>query len=56
VAKNGREWVSEWRMPAVAWPVSHVPFPRQNIALNEETEHPLRFSMVCGSILKRGIE
>jgi hypothetical protein len=37
-------------MPAAAWPVSHVPFPRQNLTLDEETKHAPRFLMVCGSI------
>ena len=48
--ENGCKWASDWRRPAAVQPVSHVPFPRQIIALDEETEHSLRLSMVCGSI------
>ncbi|MDR2689479.1 MAG: hypothetical protein LBB76_06940 [Azoarcus sp.] len=35
-----------------AQPVSYVPFSRQIIALDEETEQSFRPSMVCGSIPK----
>ncbi len=34
-SRNGRKWVSEWRIPAAAWPVSHVPFHRQSLTLDE---------------------
>jgi len=40
----------------MAQPVSPVPFHRQIIALDEETEQSFRPSMVCGSISKLGIE
>jgi hypothetical protein len=49
-------WASKWRSPAAAQPVSPVPFSRQIIALDEETEQSFRPSMVCDSILKLGIE